>query len=184
MEHLQLKAHHRIYIGEVYASSEPLILQTLLGSCVAVCLRDPVSQVGGMNHILLPWSSSEAHETRFGVHAMELLINETMKRGALRSRLEAKAFGAANVLHVLQRPSVGEMNAAFVREFLATEGIPLLGHRLGGTQALQVSFRTDTGRTLVRTADGSRLQKIVHEEESYRIAHRGEEDATGDITLF
>ncbi|MFT4115031.1 chemotaxis protein CheD [Silvibacterium sp.] len=176
--------HHRIYIGEVFASSAPTVIQTLLGSCIAVCLRDPVTRAGGMNHILLPSSSKGDHGTRFGVNAMELLINETMKQGAYRSRLEAKVFGAANVMSVLQRSTVGAMNASFIRDFLATEHIPLVAQRLGGTQALQVSFCTSSGRTLVRSVDGSRLKKVVEEERSYRVSHRGEEDRTGEITLF
>ena len=116
-----------------------------------------------MNHILLPQGSSEDRKTRFGVHAMELLINEMMHLGAHRRRMVAKAFGAANVLTALQRPTVGDLNAAFVREFLAAERIPLIGQRLGGNHALQVCFRTDTGKAIVRSVDGSRLPAILED---------------------
>jgi chemotaxis protein CheD len=176
---LPLEQRRRIYIGEMVASATPLVLQTLLGSCVAVCLRDPVTGVGGMNHILLPGKCDSA---RYGVNAMELLINAIMQKGGDRRRLVAKAFGAANVLHGLQSPTVGEMNAIFVREFLATERIALVAQRLGGTHAVQVHFRTDTGKTLIHSVNGSRLPVILNAESAYR---RNVETATeGDTVLF
>jgi chemotaxis receptor (MCP) glutamine deamidase CheD len=96
---LPLEQKRRIYVGEVVASTTPLLLQTLLGSCVAVCLRDPVAGVGEMNHILVP-GRCDGHDrpSRWGVHAMELLINSIMNQGGDWRRLVAKVFGAANVL--------------------------------------------------------------------------------------
>lgn len=174
----------RIYVGEVVASSTPLVLQTLLGSCVAVCLRDPVAGIGGMNHILLPGKCESGDQpSRCGVHAMELLINAIMRQGGDRRRLEAKAFGGANVVASLQSPTVGEQNAAFIRSFLRTERIPLVAQRLGGIRPVQVHFRTDTGKTTVHTVDGSRLPAILNEEEVYRCAF-AEDDSDGSITLF
>src|ERR1700760_5135753 len=152
----------RIYVGEVIASATPLLLQTLLGSCVAVCLRDPVARIGGMNHILLPGRCQDNNRpSRCGVHAMELLINAIMREGGDRRKLVAKAFGAGNVVASLQSPTIGEQNAAFVRRFLATERIPLVAQRLGGLRPVQVSFRTDTGKASVHTVDGSRLPFII-----------------------
>src|ERR1700678_101469 len=155
----------RIYIGEIVASATPLVVQTLLGSCVAVCLRDPATGVGGMNHILLPGRCDGA---RCGVNAMELLINAIMQKGGDRRRLVAKVFGGANVLPALQSPTVGEQNAAFVRDFLATERIALVAQRLGGTHAVQVHFRTDTGEAIVHSVNGSRLPSILSTEDAYR----------------
>ena len=173
----------RISIGEIDASSQPTLLHTILGSCVSVCLRDPVSGIGGMNHILLP-EGPGLHETgRFGVNAMELLINKMMKLGADRHRLVAKAFGAGNVLACLQSPTVGERNAQFVRQFLNTEGIPLLAQRLGGTDAVEVTFTTDTGHVLVRSVTGYPLSSVVAREEHYRRRPAIGADAN-DVTLF
>ena len=145
----------RIYIGEIVASATPLVVQTLLGSCVAVCLRDPATGVGGMNHILLPGRCDGA---RCGVNAMELLINAIMQKGGDRRRL------------------------AFVRDFLATERIALVAQRLGGTHAVQVHFRTDTGEAIVHSVNGSRLPSILSTEDAYRC---GAANITaGDTVLF
>jgi chemotaxis receptor (MCP) glutamine deamidase CheD len=165
-------------------SAEPVVLRTLLGSCVAVCLRDPVSAMGGMNHILLPGSSRGSNSSRFGVHAMELLINRLMNLGADRRRLVAKAFGGANVLRDFQSPTIGEQNSSFVRYFLAAEGIPLLAERLGGQHAVQLLFHTNTGKACVHTVDRSRLLKISKDEESYSFSQSADRLPSGDVNIF
>jgi chemotaxis receptor (MCP) glutamine deamidase CheD len=160
------------------------MLQTLLGSCVAVCLWDPVTCIGGMNHILLPGTGDGSDcSSRYGVHAMELLINAIMNKGGDRRKLVAKAFGAGNVVASLQSPTIGELNTAFVRGFLATEGIPLVAQRLGGIRPVQVNFRTDTGKITVHTVDGSRLPLILSAEDDYRngLAKTG---SGGQVDLF
>lgn len=158
----------RLEIGDVLAGKGSLILNTLLGSCVAVCLRDPVSGVGGMNHILVPSSAADGSgTTRCGVQAMELLINEVMKLGGDRRRFVAKAFGGANVLSGFQSPTVGELNAMFVRQFLSTERIPLIAERLGGNRAVTVNFHLDSGDVFLRSVDGTRLPAIIRDETTY-----------------
>ena len=158
----------RLEIGEVVAGKGSLILYTLLGSCVAVCLRDPVSEIGGMNHILVPSSATDSSgTTRCGVQAMELLINELMKLGGDRRRFVAKAFGGANVLSGFQRPTVGERNAMFVRQFLAKEKIPLVAQRLGGHRAVTVNFHVGSGEVIIRSVDGTRLPAIIRDETTY-----------------
>jgi chemotaxis receptor (MCP) glutamine deamidase CheD len=173
-----------LYIGEVGASQLPTVLDTLLGSCVAVCLYDPVLRMGGMNHILLPSCRAGETSPRCGVHAMELLINEVMKLGGDRRRLVAKAFGGANVLEGIRVPPIGEGNARFVREFLALEKIPLIAERLGGTQAVHVYFHTDTGKVTVHTVDGSDLPNVIEEERSYVRLPSSDRSFGDDITLF
>jgi chemotaxis receptor (MCP) glutamine deamidase CheD len=173
-----------IYAGDVTTSLEPVVLQTLLGSCVAVCLWDPVLRVGGMNHFLLPEGRLDPDNSRYGVNAMELLINSLMKLGCDRYRLVAKAFGGASVFASLTQRSTGEMNTAFVRKFLSDEGIPLAAQRLGGAHGVQVRFSTATGEVLVRSVDGSKLPKIIHDEAAYRHTHRKELTKSAEITLF
>jgi chemotaxis protein CheD len=159
------------------ATAEPLILQTLLGSCVAVCLRDPAAGIAGMNHILLPGG---CHSPRCGRGAMDLLIDKMVQLGANRRTLVAKAFGGANVIPGFQSPTVGDENIRFVVQFLAAEKIPLIAQRLGGKHAVQLSFSTDTGKVSVHTVDGSRLPVISREEESY--SRTLDSISTGDVT--
>lgn len=155
----------RVTIGEVVASLSPLRLRTLLGSCVAVCLYDPALSAGGMNHILAPISSGNSDcAARFGVQAMELLINALMNLGADRRRFVAKAFGGANVLPAFSNPTIGKLNVEFVREFLRTEGIPLVAERMGGELPVEVVFDTDSGRAFVRPVNASSLPSLVREE--------------------
>jgi chemotaxis receptor (MCP) glutamine deamidase CheD len=177
---------HRItlYIGEVAASQLPIVLDTLLGSCVAVCMYDPLLRAGGMNHILLPTCRVGDRNPRCGVHAMELLINEVMKLGGDRRRFIAKAFGGANVLRGMKMPAIGDGNARFVREFLATEKISLVAERLGGNHAVHLYFQPDTGKATVHTVDGSSLPKILTAERSYCKLPSADKYLGGEITIF
>ncbi|WP_380874066.1 putative chemoreceptor glutamine deamidase CheD [Sphingomonas sp. DBB INV C78] len=136
--------------GEHRVTAEPgVIISTLLGSCVAVCLQDPVARVGGMNHFLLGEpglddAGQRAGQERYGVHAMELLINAMMQRGATRTRLRAHLYGGANIIAGLG--SIGSSNAAFARRFMETEGIEIGRCELGGTRARKVEFMPYEGR--------------------------------------
>ena len=131
--------------GEHKVIAEPdVMITTLLGSCIAVCLQDRVARVGGMNHFLLAEPSgdrplSDADMQCYGIHAMELLINEMMVKGALRSRMTAQVYGGANVVSGLGAP-IGSNNAAFAERFLQVEGI-VVGHSdVGGRRARKVEF--------------------------------------------
>ncbi|WP_374802217.1 chemotaxis protein CheD [Paracoccus zhouxuedongae] len=121
------------------------LISTVLGSCVAACLHDPVAQVGGMNHFLLPDGTNRGGAAAsYGVNAMELLINDLIKHGASKSRLTAKMFGGARMVQGLS--DVGAKNAEFILRFLTAEGISCLSQSLGGTHARRVEFWPDTGR--------------------------------------
>jgi chemotaxis receptor (MCP) glutamine deamidase CheD len=145
-----------------------MMLHTVLGSCVAVCLYDPVLRLGGMNHILVPSAASDGcREARGGVQAMELLINKLMKLGGDRRRFAAKAFGGANVIPGFSSPTIGERNTEFVRQFLSTEKIPLLAERMGGSDAIKLRFATDTSRATVSIVGKSVLSALVRDEDHY-----------------
>jgi chemotaxis protein CheD len=124
-----------------------VVLTTILGSCVSACIRDPVGNVGGMNHFLLPTGESMERgcSLRYGVNAMELLINALLERGALRSRLEAKLFGGACLIDGISA-EIGEQNARFAIRFLETEGVACIGHSLGGARARRVRYWPLSGR--------------------------------------
>jgi chemotaxis protein CheD len=140
--------------GETHVSGEPdVVISTLLGSCVAVCLQDPVARLGGMNHFLLgePGKDSSIQQRdmqRYGVHAMELLINELMCQGATRSRLRAHLYGGANIIAGLG--TIGSSNAAFARRFMETEGIAVGHSDLGGHRARRVEFMPYEGKVRSR----------------------------------
>jgi chemotaxis protein CheD len=137
--------------GENAIVAEPgVVVSTLLGSCVAVCLYDPVAKVGGMNHFLLGEPGADQRPSagdmsRYGVHAMELLINGMMARGASRTRLQAHLYGGANIISGLG--AIGSSNAAFARRFMEDEGIPVGHTDLGGTSARKVEFLPHDGRS-------------------------------------
>ncbi len=142
--------------GEYHVSGDANVaITTLLGSCVAACINDPVAGVGGMNHFLLPGEdTSSPLVARHGVHLMELLINGLLKKGAVRQRLEAKLFGGARTMNGLG--DYGASNAKFAQEFLRREGIPIMGGSLGGETGRRIQFWPSTGRVrqkLVRAAD-------------------------------
>lgn len=122
-----------------------VILTTVLGSCVAVCLCDPVRQIGGMNHFLLPYGDSGGGVSmRYGTYAMELLINGLLKKGAHKERLQAKVFGGARMNEKLR--DIGSSNAAFAKEFLAEENIPIVAESLAGNAARRIRQWPMTGR--------------------------------------
>jgi len=146
--------HIAIMPGEYYATDQSAMIRTLLGSCVAACLYDPVNKVIGMNHFLLsnrryakemPVCLSEAG--RYGIHAMELLINEMLKKGARKENLRAKAFGGAAMYRVSETQDnyyfVGDVNVRFIREFLKNEKIPLMAEDLGGETGRIIHFLSD-----------------------------------------
>ncbi|HEY6918258.1 MAG TPA: chemotaxis protein CheD [Tabrizicola sp.] len=132
--------------GEYRTSGDPVVLlSTVLGSCVAVCLHDPVNRIGGMNHFLLPAGQQEdgGRSMRYGLFAMESLINALMKQGAKKAALQAKLFGGARMSTELR--DIGQANATFARDFLATEGIHCVAESLGGRNARRVLYRPATG---------------------------------------
>lgn len=131
--------------GEYAISSDPSeVLTTLLGSCVSVCLFDADRGIGGMNHFLLPEREGQhGAQVRYGAFAMELLINELLKNGATKSRLQAKIFGGARMNAALR--DIGASNTAFTRKFLAEEGVPCVGAHTGGTAARRIRFWPTTG---------------------------------------
>ncbi|AKU94042.1 Chemotaxis protein methyltransferase CheR [Labilithrix luteola] len=145
-----------ITAGGLHASAKGEVVRTLLGSCVAVCLYDPVARIGGMNHFMLPdGESSERNPAAFGVHAIELLVNAMMKLGGDRRRFVAKVFGASELPGRNASVGVATRNAAFSIEFLESDGIKVVAQKLGGTKPLSVRFETDSGRVLVREVENS-----------------------------
>ncbi|WP_414692437.1 chemotaxis protein CheD [Phenylobacterium sp.] len=169
--------------GEQYVSEDPsIVISTLLGSCVAACLRDPVARVGGMNHFLLPGADTargECENIGIGVHAMELLVNALLAHGARRERIEAKLFGGACVVAGLT--SVGEKNARFAEEFLRREGIQHVGGSLRGDSGRRLQYWPVSGRAR-QVFMGSAAPELIARE-TRPVAPPKAEDA-GALELF
>ena len=183
-----VKKRKAIVAGEVYASRDPVIITTLLGSCIAVCLYDPTVQAGGMNHFLLPAANTaEAANACFGINAMELLINELMTIGGDRNRMVAQLFGGGSVMQGhLQSSRVGEQNISFVRKYLNTEGIPILEQKVGGSKAMRISMLATTGQVMAKELghdDSTKVKKLdaVAAKEANKAARSPDSD---QITLF
>ncbi len=176
-----------------------MMLSTLLGSCVSACLYDPVMHVMGMNHFLLanhrysrdmPVLASEAG--RYGINAMELLINNMLKQGARRPNLKAKVFGGGNVLPGISREdsffAIGDVNSRFVEEFLRTEKIPILSKSLGGMNGRMIHFIGTDFSVFVRDIPRTETTQLEKTEKQYWRKSLTEHDKStskgGDIDFF
>ena len=176
--------------GEFYVSQQDKLLVTVLGSCVAACIRDHANGVGGMNHFMLPEGGASSDPTeapaRYGVYAMEVLINQVQKLGGRRERLEAKVFGGGNVLRGFTGNTVGERNSAFVQTFLRTEGIRIVAQDLLDVHPRKVYFFPASGRVLVKKLLHLHNDTVLERERDYnaRLASVNGGAAGGDIELF
>lgn len=178
-----------IHIGQVYATREPTVLKTVLGSCIAACLFDPMTRAGGMNHFMLPAPESPVSDgadvSRFGVHAMDLLIGAIQRAGGERHRLQAKVFGGGHVLRIaVNGNSVPERNIAFIEAFLKAEGITVLSRDLGGYLPRRIHFQTDTGKVFVKRLGQQTVRQTRAEEKEHLRAIGQAVPAYGAISLF
>ena len=176
--------------GEFFVSSEPMIVYTVLGSCISACIRDSVAGVGGMNHFMLPVptggrtnDSWGGESTRYGSFAMEQLINGILKRGGLRDRLEVKLFGAGKIYE--GNINVGARNTDWVRLYLRDEGFTVASSDLGDVYPRKVYYFTASGRVLMKKIKKLKNDTIIERESNYEYRLWKDRDAQqGDVTLF
>ncbi|MBS1145087.1 MAG: CheD [Proteobacteria bacterium] len=149
-------------------------LSTLLGSCVAVCLFDPQSRVGGLNHFMLPsirrGTNDDVDSLLSGSYAMEALLNALLQKGAKKVRLQAKAFGGGTIINTSgPSMSIGLRNAEFTKEWLDREGIPLLASDFLGPWSRKVLFLPSSGDVFCRrmVTNMATAETIAREEQSY-----------------
>jgi chemotaxis protein CheD len=178
----------KILPGEYYVTTQPMMLVTVLGSCVSACIRDCRTGIGGMNHFMLPDGSIDARDplsapARYGVFAMEILINELLKRGAQRDCLEAKVFGGGNVMAGFTQANVGQRNAQFVHAFLQTERIAVIAEDLLDIYPRKIYYFPATGRVLVHKLRELHNDTIQRREEGYRVT-LNRSDVAGAVELF
>jgi chemotaxis protein CheD len=176
----------KVLPGEYYVTDEDIALVTVLGSCVSACLRDADAGVGGMNHFMLPASESDSlvgASARYGNYAMELLVNDLLKLGAKRHRLEAKVFGGGQVLAGFTSNHVGARNVTFVRQYLQTERIYVAADDLGDIYARKVCYLPRAGQAFVRRLDSSLATDDLASETAYGRRLR-QAPKQGEIELF
>jgi chemotaxis protein CheD len=147
------RSKYYLHPGQLFVSHESYAVTTILGSCVSVCLWDPLTQIGGINHFLLPMDIGEDQASlRFGNLAVRELIEEVVRVGAEQARLRAKLFGGACVLEAFRgrENHLGAKNVTIAREVLAAADIPIIGEDVGGNRGRKLIFHTDNGSAWVK----------------------------------
>lgn len=164
--------------GECHVTDErDTVLTTVLGSCIAACMRDPVLGIGGMNHFLLPGEAgSQKDDERFGVYLMELLVNGLLKRGASRHSLETKLFGGARTVQGFA--DIGAKNFEFARRFLENESIRYVGGSVGGDQGRKLEYQPSTGRARQFLLPRSTVEPVLP------VIRRPAPAEVGNVELF
>jgi chemotaxis protein CheD len=165
-----------------------MLIVTVLGSCVAACIRDKESGIGGMNHFMLPFASdfgeSVNTSARYGTYAMEVLINQLLEMGAHRKNLEAKIFGGGNLLKSFTVDKVGERNVAFVRNYLHNERIPVVAEDLLDNHPRKIYFFPAQGTVKVKKLMRLHNDTIAQREEEHRKRMCNDEMASATVDLF
>lgn len=182
----------KILPGECYVSANGEMIVTVLGSCIAACVRDVKLGIGGMNHFMLPIQTGEKGIQRnnsvnpalcYGNWAMEYLINSILKLGGKRERLEIKLFGGGRVLSGMTNIDVGKRNIDFVTGFLRQEGHKIKSHDLGGDYPRKVLYFADTGAVKMRRLRTVSNDTIRRREKDY-LDSMNKKPQNGDVELF
>ncbi len=172
----------KVLPGEYFVDSDELLIMTTLGSCIAVCLWDRTARVGGLNHFMLP--DGDEDSGRYGSYAMELLINEMLKRGAGHLSLEAKVFGGGQVVAGMDSLNVGERNTRFVLNYLKTERIPVVSKDVLDIYPRKVCFLPASGKAMVKRLAATQAAALHAQE---RVAAQQAMPAAiggGSVELF
>lgn len=170
-QHFNVEAA-KILPGKYYATGRDMMLVTVLGSCVAACIRDRKSGIGGMNHFMLPNDPADSNRlisasARYGTYAMEILINKLLQLGARRDNLEAKVFGGGEVLKDMSTTNVGQLNAEFVRKYLVREKIKVVAEDLADSCPRKVHYFPNSGRVMVKKLHNFRSNIVFLREKDY-----------------
>jgi chemotaxis protein CheD len=181
----------RILPGEYFVTRSDEIITTVLGSCISACVRDPGLRIGGMNHFMLPedithgsstWLDPRAGlATRYGSFAMESLLNDLMKLGARRDRLEVKLAGGGRILASMT--DVGERNIQFARNWLSIEGLRIAGEDVGDSYPRRIQYFPTTGRVLMFRLRSPDHGAVVSREKEY-LSNLQRTPAGNDVELF
>ena len=186
------KTIYDISPGDFFVSSDSIIISTVLGSCISVLIHDRVRKMGGLNHFMLAHGKESDNDLlkkeRYGLYAMESLLNGFYKTGSLRSNLSAKMFGGSSVLAFkeITNFNIGEKNALYAREFLKNEEIPLVAEDIGGNLPRRLYLEPDTFKVYVRKKkfDPVQYEKLIEEMAEYKTRVDKTDRTGGEIVLF
>jgi len=172
----------KVLPGEYFVYEEDILITTTLGSCIAACIWDRERRIGGMNHFMLPEGTGDSG--RYGSYAMEMLINELLKKGASRLTLEAKIFGGGAVIGGMNSINVGERNTQFVINYLQTERIPIVSRDVLEIYPRKVCFLPASGKAMVKRLAPTHNDAFVAQDRA--AAQRAVPVATtgGSVDLF
>lgn len=180
-----------IYMGGYYVSKDPSVIKTVLGSCISVCLFETKKLIGGMNHFMLPElkdydATDDYNNTRYGIFAMEVLINEIIKLGGKKENLVAKIFGGGHVLTSMTSNilNVADKNIKFAKKFLNDEKIPIVSADIGGNSPRKVFFFNTENRILMKKLETATQEFSVEQEIKYSKSLKSKLEEKSDITLF
>jgi len=179
----------KVLPGEFYVTQQDELISTVLGSCVSACVYDPTRQIGGMNHFMLPeplgdkgsWADTVGRAARYGIDAMEQLINAILKAGGRRGELIVKIFGGGRVLASIT--DVGARNIAFVQRYLAAEGLAVAASDLGDVYPRHVQFFPASGKARVKHLRGRANGSLIDSEQKYR-SRLATDPVKGEVELF
>ncbi len=175
----------KILPGEYFVDDEDILVMTTLGSCIAACLWDRNAHVGGMNHFMLPDGAGNGLDSgRYGSYAMEVLINELMKRGATRSTLEAKVFGGGQVIAGMNTMNVGQRNTEFVLDYLKTERIPVVSKDVMDVYPRKVCFLPHSGKAMVKRLSPTNAEALVAQDRAAAQKVVPPASGAGSVDLF
>lgn len=172
--------------GDLYVSATDEVITTVLGSCVSACMRDPLAGVGGMNHFMLPEDPARDPTNgsclRYGMSAMERLINHILKFGGVKERLEVKIFGGGRIIRC--NTDIGADNVAFVHSYLASEGLSVAAEDVGGTVGRRLRYHPLSGRALVKRLSAEQTGTVAGAEERHRVLVKQNVQCGGSVELF
>ena len=175
----------KVLPGEFFVFDEDILIMTTLGSCIAACLWDRDKRIGGMNHFMLPEGGGNADGGRYGSYAMELLINELIKKGASRATMEAKVFGGGAVSSGMNSINVGERNTSFVLEYLRTERIAVVSKDVLDIYPRKVCFLPASGKAMVKRLASTNTEMLAAQERApSRAAAAPDKTGGGSVDLF
>ncbi len=174
----------KVLPGEYFVANSDIVIMTVLGSCIAACIWDAKTCVGGMNHFMLPDGDSADTSGRYGSYAMELLINEMIKLGARRESMQAKVFGGGQVMAGFTTMNVGERNTKFVMDYLHTEHITVVSKDVLDIYPRKVCFFPTNGKAMVKRLAHSHPETLESTERRGNVVALAKTTAGGSVDLF